>query len=82
MATSTATPDSLLELLATLIQAEPENSKLAELRTQLNANPHVIGTWKNRSKDDWKEIAGVAAGIDIYNLLHPQTQGIEFLSYM
>ena len=78
MATSGASPGSLLELLATLIQAEAGNSKLVELRTQLNANPHVIDTWKNRSEAQWERRHG-DAGIDIYNHLNAETQGIELL---
>ena len=59
MATTGATPASLLALLDTLIQAEPGNGKPAELRTQLIANPDVIGTWKNRSEAQWKEFYGI-----------------------
>jgi hypothetical protein len=39
----------------------------------------IEDVWMKYSKDELKEIAGVAGGITIYKYLHPETDGILFI---
>jgi hypothetical protein len=57
-----------------------ERKKLTGLIEELTNDDEALADWKNRSKEDWKEIAGTAAGIDIYNYLHPNPKGILMLN--
>jgi hypothetical protein len=65
---SEPTREGLLELLTDLGQTE--------LYNQLLNAPRLFTMWKKRTEGQWKEIAGVAVGIDIYNYLHPRSEGI------
>jgi hypothetical protein len=57
------------ELLGFLNDLEPVPEDLIK---QLNKKPErIIQTWMRRTEAQWKEIAGVANGIDIFNYLHP-----------
>ena len=68
MATSGASPGSLLELF--------QRKNLTDLATELETGATTFHEFKNRSKEDWEKYYGIA-GIDIHNHLNPQTQGIE-----
>jgi hypothetical protein len=52
--------------------------KLVALAQELDEGVSTFKDYLNRTKAQWKEVAGVSAGIDIYNYLHPR-QGIEDL---
>jgi hypothetical protein len=53
-----------------------KRSGLEQLITEFDNDNDVIEVWKRRTQDQWKEIAGVAPGIDIYNDLHSPKEGI------
>jgi hypothetical protein len=55
-----------------------EREELNELATKLDKYPEYFEDWKNMTKEDWKEVAGVLAGIQIYNYLNPRREGTEF----
>ena len=42
---------------------------------ELKSDSKVFEDWKKRTKEDWKDIAGKAVGIDIYNYLNPRKEG-------
>ena len=65
------TKEKLLKLL--------KRKGLDNLITELENDPECLEDWKNMTKEDWKEVAGVLAGIQIYNYLHPRREGITFL---
>ena len=52
--------------------------ELDSLFRQLDKSDETLDDWKRRTKEDWKDIVGNAAGIDIYNYLHPRGQGSDF----
>ena len=79
MATTGATPTSLLALLGTLTQAEaqPENKqKPTDLAEELRVNNALFDIWKGYTKEEWVQFYGFK-GIAIHNHLNPQTEGIE-----
>ena len=45
---------------------------LDSLFRQLSKSEKTLDNWMKRTKEDWKDIAGKAAGVDIFNYLHPQ----------
>ncbi|KAI3637504.1 hypothetical protein MIR68_004153 [Amoeboaphelidium protococcarum] len=63
---TTPTKDSLLALL--------KRKQLNAIANELEQGITTIEDMTTSSKDDWKEIAGVAPGIDIYNHLHISPQ--------
>ena len=63
------TKEGLLKLLNTLKKTDLHNEML-----ESNEND-LFEIWLKTSKSDWKDIAGIAPGVHIYNYLHPPTQG-------
>ncbi len=59
--------EGLLELLHDLQQIE--------LFNQLEQHPRFLMRWKQRTEAQWEKFYGIA-GIDIYNYLHPRSEGI------
>ena len=56
---------------------------LNSLFRQLDKSDQTLENWKRRSKEDWKDelqLMGNARGFsDIFNYLHPPSEGIEVL---
>ena len=51
---------------------------LNNLITELENDPECLEDWKQRTESQWKEFYQLA-GVDIYNCLHPPSEGIIFL---
>ena len=67
---STPTMEGLKKIL--------KREELDDLIRKLDKYPECFEDWMKRTKEDWKEIVGKAAGIDIYNYLNPRREGTEF----
>jgi hypothetical protein len=52
--------------------------KLHDLVNELDEGTTTLEDFMNMTKVDWKEVAGVLAGIQIYNYLNPRREGTEF----
>ena len=57
-----------------------KRKKLGNLVEELEADPESFEDWKKMTEAQWKEVAGVLAGIQIYNYLNPRREGTEVLS--
>ena len=49
-----------------------EQKKLFGLVAELEDGTTTLEQFRKRNKEDWKDIVGKAAGVDIYNYLHPK----------
>ena len=52
--------------------------ELDSLFRQLDKSDETLDNWKRRTEAQWKDIVGNAAGVDIYNYLHPRREGSDF----
>ena len=57
-----------------------KRKRLDNLIPELENDPECLEDWKKRTKEDWKEIVGIAPGVDIFNYLNPATKLKEFLA--
>ncbi len=64
---STPTIEGLRELL--------EDLKMTQMVEELN--DRSFERWKNRTEAQWEKVAGVLAGIQIYNYLNPRREGVD-----
>lgn len=55
-----------------------DDNILAPLVNQLNKGRNTLEAWTEMTEGQWKEFYGLA-GIQIYNYLHPRSEGIDYL---